>query len=221
MSIIQICLLLLILSVSVIDGRALRKRRQAPENTFRQDLGNFVSSGYNLIRNNLVPSISSTANQFSQNFDRYRQGFYQGVNQIGQNWDRYKQNLNQGVNQFNQGWNQFKQNFVPQYPYNNNNYDNYAYNQYGYNSQQNPYPMNYNYNAPPNMYRTYDGRPQNPYVGNNYVHWRGSPGANTPYYSGNVGGQFYQNFGGQQRSNGPIASNSDMYANQIPGPRRR
>ncbi len=85
-----------------------------------------MSYGYNTIRDNVVPAISSTANRFSQNWDQYKQSINQGVNQIGQTWDRYKQNLNQGVNQFTQGWNRFSQNFNPQYPYNNNN--NYAYN---------------------------------------------------------------------------------------------
>ena len=113
-------------------------------NTLGQDVNNFISNGYNKIRDNIVPTISSTANQFSQNWDRYKQGFYQGVDQISQNWDqyqqgiyrgvhqiaqnwdRYKQNFNQGMNQFSQGWNQFTQSFNPSYPYNNNN--NYAYN---------------------------------------------------------------------------------------------
>ncbi|CAF1515934.1 unnamed protein product, partial [Rotaria sordida] len=44
------------------------------------------------------------------------------------------------------------------------------------------------------------------------THWRGTPGANAPYYSGNMGGQ--------QRSNGVMAPNSNMYPNQISGPRR-
>ncbi|CAF0934010.1 unnamed protein product [Rotaria sordida] len=248
MSRIKIFLLLLILSIPVINGRALRKRRQATGNTLGQDVNNLISSGYNIIRNHVVPAVSSVSNslyqnvdryrqnfnqgvnqigqnwdqykqnfnqgigQIGQNWDQYRQNFNQGVNQIGQNWDQYKQNFNQGINQFTQGWNQFRQNYIPQFPYpNNNNY--YGYNQYGYNPQQYPYPMNYNYNYPRNMYRNPNVRSANPYVGDNFVHGRGLPKSNVPYYP--------NNFAGQQRSNEPIASNSVEQANQIPGPRSR
>ncbi|CAF1575384.1 unnamed protein product [Rotaria sp. Silwood1] len=243
--------------ILVIDGRSLRKRRQATGgNTLGQNLNNLYSSGYSIIRDNVAPAISSVANQFSQNLNRYQQGFYQGINQLGQNydqykqnfyqgvsqigptwdqykqnlyqgvsqigptWDQYKQNANQAFNQIGQGFNRFGQSLIPQYPYNNNN-NNIAYNQNGYYPQQYPNPINYNYNVPPNMYRNYDGRPANPYAGNNFVHWRGTPGANAQYYSGNIGGQSYQNFGGQQRSNEGIAPNSGIYANQMSGRRRR
>ncbi|CAF3915819.1 unnamed protein product [Rotaria sordida] len=241
----------------VIDGRALRKRRQAASNTFGQNLNNLYSSGYNIIRDNLVPGISSTANQFSQNFDQYKQGFYQDVNQIGQNldqykqgfyqgvnqigqnldqykqnlyqgasqfgqnWDQYKQNFNQGINQLTQGWDRFPQNFIPQYPYTNNN-NNYANNQYGYNVPQNPNSMNYNYNFPSNTYQNYNARQDNPYAANNYYNsWSGQPAINAPYYSGNSGGQWYQNLNGQKRSNEGIPLNSVAYANQKPMSRRK
>jgi hypothetical protein len=111
--------------------------------------------------------------------------------------------------------------------------------------------MNYNYNPPPNMYQSYDGRQGNPYPANNYFNSYGQPRQNTPYYTGNVGGQsrqnmpyytgnmggqprqntpyytgnmggqWYQNADGQQRSNGAIAPNFAMSAYQRVGPRRK
>ncbi len=90
--------------------------------------------------------------------------------------------------------------------------------EYGYNNQQYPYPMNSNYNVPPNMNENYDGRQGNPYPANNYFNPYGQPRGNSPYYTGNTGGQWYPNFGDQQRSNGAIPP---MYVNQRPAPRRR
>ncbi|CAF3457689.1 unnamed protein product [Rotaria socialis] len=219
MFMIKIWMFLLIPLISV-DGRALRKQRQTMTNTLGQDTNNFFSNGYNVIRDSVVPVISSNVNQFSQNWDRYKENFGQGINQISQNWDRYKQNFNQGLNQITQGWNQFTQNFIPQYPYRNNNY---AYNRdrYGYNNQQYPYSMNYNYNFPSNMYQNNLGRNENPYAANNYANSIGSPRENVPYYSSNSGRQWYQNLNGQQRFNGPIASNAMVYTDQRTGFRRR
>ena len=77
-----------------------------------------MSAGYNSIRDNVVPAVSSAYNQFSQNMN---QNLNQGLNTLGQTWDRYSQNLNQGVNQLSQGWNRFTQGFNSPYPYNNNN----------------------------------------------------------------------------------------------------
>jgi uncharacterized phage infection (PIP) family protein YhgE len=111
-----------------VDGRALRKRRQTMTNQLGQDVSNFLSNGYNTIRDNVIPSISSTVNRFSQNWDQHKQDLNQGFNQIGESWDRYKQNINQGVGQINQGWNRFAQNFNSRDPYTNNNNNNYAYN---------------------------------------------------------------------------------------------
>lgn len=112
-----------------IHGRVLRERRQTGTNNFGQDVNNAFSYGYNAVRDNVGPAISSATGYLSQNWDRYKQninqGINQGINQAGQAWDIYKQNLNQGVNQLSQGWNRFTQNFNPQNPYNTNN--NYGY----------------------------------------------------------------------------------------------
>lgn len=98
-------------------GRAIRQRRQAISNQFRQDVGNLWSNTYNSIRDNVVPAIGSTVDRFSQNWDRYKQNINQGFNQMGQTWDRYKQNMNQG-------WNQFRQDYFQQYPTYNSGYNN-------------------------------------------------------------------------------------------------
>jgi hypothetical protein len=179
----------------VIDGRALRDRRQAPPNQVGSSVTNFVSNGFNTIRDTVAPAIGSTADRFSQYWDRYKQNINQGVSQIGPRWDQYKQ-------QINQGWNQFTQSFNPQYPsYDNGNYRSnrkwqtpscaafvyFLSLEYGYNGQQYPYSMNNNYNMPSNMYPNYDGRQGNPYPSNNYY---------APY---NTGGQRYQNYGYQRQ----------------------
>ncbi|CAF3742605.1 unnamed protein product [Adineta steineri] len=200
MSLIKIFLFLFILSISSVDSRTLRERRHMPRNQVGQDVNNYMTNGFNTIRDTVVPVISSTADRLSQYWDRYKQNVNQGINQIGQGWDQYKQNINQG-------WNQFTQNFNPQYP----PYDqrNYAYNQYGYNPQQ--YPINNNYNIPQNMYQNYNGgRQGNPYVGNNNYNSYG----NIPYNTGNTGGQWYRSFGGQQQANSPIVPYPAMYNNQ-------
>ena len=102
----------------VIDGRAIRQRRQADNtNSFTQGVSNMASYGYNTIRDNVVPVVNSAYNRFSQNLN-------QGMNQLGQVWDTYSQNLNQGVNQLGQGWNRFTQNLNQQYPYYNSNNNN-------------------------------------------------------------------------------------------------
>ena len=100
----------------VADGRTIRKRRQTMSNTFGEDMNNFLSNGYNTIRDNVVTPILSTFNQFSQNWERYKQNLHAGANQIAEYWNRYKQNFNRGINRITQGWNQFTQNFNRQYP---------------------------------------------------------------------------------------------------------
>lgn len=84
----------------VVDGRALRQRRQLTSNQQGQGVANYVASGFNAVRDTVAPVIGSTVDRFSQY------------------WDRYKPNMNQ----ISQGWNQFTQSFSPQYSNYNNGY---------------------------------------------------------------------------------------------------
>ncbi|CAF1016825.1 unnamed protein product [Adineta ricciae] len=138
MSMVKSTLFFCILLITVIDSRAIRDRRQIQSRQTGQDVSNFISSGFNTIRDTVSPAAGYTFDQASQLWNRYKPNINQGINQIGQTWNQYKQ-------QVNQGWNRFSQNFYPSY-----DYQNYGYNQYGYNPQQ--YPAYYN--MPPN----YDGQ---------------------------------------------------------------
>jgi hypothetical protein len=91
----------------------------------------------------------------------------------------------------------------------------------GYNARQYPYSMDYNYNYPSNMYQNYGGRQGNQYPANNYYNGYGVPRENMPYYANNMGGQWPQNYGGQQRFRRAISPHAVVKANQRAGPRRR
>jgi hypothetical protein len=73
------------------------------------------------------------------------------------------------------------------------------------------------------MYQNYGASQGNQYQypGNNYYNGYGMSRDNAPYYASNTGGQYYRNFGGQQRFRRAIMPKALMGTNQRTEPRRR